>query len=211
MDYAAKFFKDYLGNDSILNLKKYVAQKFPNYPPATLTAVKAPLSERSKYTKERLNNISVQRMKYEKSKQSTEIGSKLFLKLPSTYGEMISLTDLKSKYILVDLWANWCKPCREQVPNLKAALDKYKENLKIYAVSIDTNHSAWRKAIKQDRTKDFIHVIGSDENRKKVEAVEVLGIERIPRNFLLDRNCRIIAKDLHDEQLMQTLDSLERQ
>lgn len=205
------FFKDYLGNDSLLNFKKYVAQKFPNYPPATLTAVKAPLSERSKYTKERLNYISVQRMKYEKSKQSTEIGSKLFLKLPSNYGEMISLTDLKSKYILVDLWASWCKPCREQVPNLKAALDKYKENLKIYAVSIDTNHSAWRKAIEQDRTKDFIHVIGSDENRKKVEAVEVLGIERIPRNFLLDRNCRIIAKDLHDEQLMQTLDSLERQ
>lgn len=205
------FFKDYLGNDSIQKLREYVAQKFSDFPPAVLNFSNPPLSERSKRTKQRLNEIFAQRKKYEKSKQSTETGSKLELKLPAVNGETISLTDLKSKYIFLDIWASWCKPCRAQVPYLKAVLKKYQKDLIIYAVSIDTNHSAWRKAIEQDKTQEFIHVIGSDEQRKKVKAVEVLGIERIPRNFLLDRNCRIIAKDLHDEQLMQTLDSLERQ
>ena len=57
----------------------------------------------------------------------------------------------------------------------------------------------------------FPLMIGTDSDRRSVRSVEVLDIERIPRNFLLDRNCRIIAKDLLDEQLMQTLDSLERQ
>lgn len=65
--------------------------------------------------------------------------------------------------------------------------------------------------MEQDKTPEFIHVIGSDQERKKVEAVEALGIERIPKNFLLDRNCRIIAKDLLDDELMQTLDSLTKQ
>ena len=133
------------------------------------------------------------------------------LKLPNANGELISLSDLKSKYIFLDIWASWCKPCRAQTPYLKAVLEKYKKDLKVYAVSIDTNHSAWRKAMEQDKTPEFIHVIGSDQERKKVEAVEALGIERIPKNFLLDRNCRIIAKDLLDDELMQTLDSLTKQ
>ena len=94
---------------------------------------------------------------------------------------------------------------------VKKVAKKYHNNINIYTVSIDANRSAWKKAIEQDKTQDFIHVIGTDSDRRSVRSVEVLDIERIPRNFLLDRNCRIIAKDLLDEQLMQTLDSLERQ
>lgn len=206
------FFKDSLSRDSLRSLREYVAQKFPNYPPAALTYSNAPtLSERTKSTQKRLNEISRQREIYENSKHTTRIGSRITLQLPSLKGDNIALSDLKSKYIFVDIWASWCKPCRAQTPYLKKVLNKYQNNIKIYAVSIDANHSAWKKAVEQDKTQDFIHVIGTDSDRRKVPSVEVLGIERIPRNFLLDRNCRIIAKDLLDEQLMQTLDSLERQ
>lgn len=205
------FFKDSIGNDSLQVLKKYVTLKFPDYPIGITTNTTSPaLSERTQKTRQRLNEIFAQRRIYERSKVNTQIGSKLSLKLRDTNGNPISLSDLKSKYIFLDIWASWCKPCRAQIPYLKIALKKYQKSLIIYAVSIDTNHSEWRKAIEQDKTQEFIHVIGSDEQRKKIEAVEILGIERIPRNFLLDHNCRIIAKDLHDEQLMQTLDSLTK-
>lgn len=205
------FFKDSIGNDSLQILKKYVTQKFSDYPPTVAVSVPHELSERTLKTQQRLNEISVQRKRYEQSKVNTKIGGKLSLKLPNANGELISLSDLKSKYIFLDIWASWCKPCRAQTPYLKAVLEKYKKDLKVYAVSIDTNHSAWKKAMEQDKTQEFIHVIGSDQERKKVEAVEALGIERIPKNFLLDRNCRIIAKDLLDDELMQTLDSLTKQ
>lgn len=206
------FFKDSLSKDSLQSLREYIARKFPGYPPAALTYGNSPtLSERTKSTRKRLNEISKQRTIYEKSKQSTRIGSRITLQLPSLNGEKIALSDLKSKYIFVDIWASWCKPCRAQTPYLKKVLNKHQNNIKIYAVSIDENHSAWEKAVEQDKTQNFIHVIGTDKDRRRTQSVEVLGIERIPRNFLLDRNCRIIAKDLLNEQLMQTLDSLERQ
>ena len=147
----------------------------------------------------KVNEIDIKREKYERTKQSTQIGSKLSLKLPSITEEEISLSDLKSKFIFVDIWASWCKPCRAQIPYIKEVLKKYPNDIKIYAVSIDIGHNTWRNAIEKD------------QDRRNVRSVEVLGIERIPRNFLLDRNCRIIAKDLHDEQLMQTLDSLTKQ
>ena len=97
------------------------------------------------------------------------------------------------------------------IESFSEVLKKYPNDIKIYAVSIDIGHNTWRNAIEKDQTQEFIHVIGTDQDRRNVRSVEVLGIERIPRNFLLDRNCRIIAKDLHDEQLMQTLDSLTKQ
>ena len=206
------FFKDSLTVDSLQALREYIALKFPNYPAAALTYENAPVqSERTQYPRRRLNEIDIKREKYERTKQSTQIGSKLSLKLPSITEEEISLSDLKSKFIFVDIWASWCKPCRAQIPYIKEVLKKYPNDIKIYAVSIDIGHNTWRNAIEKDQTQEFIHVIGTDQDRRNVRSVEVLGIERIPRNFLLDRNCRIIAKDLHDEQLMQTLDSLTKQ
>lgn len=206
------FFKDSLSTDSLQALREYIARKFPNYPPAALTYGKATdQSDQSKYAQRRLNEISEQRKEYERTKQSTRIGSKLSLKLPSITEEEISLSDLNSKYIFVDIWASWCKPCRAQVPFLKDVIKKYPNDIKIYAISIDIGHNAWKSAIEKDKSQEFIHVIGTDQDRRIVRSVEVLGIKRIPRNFLLDRNCRIIAKDLHDDQLMQTLDSLMQQ
>lgn len=206
------FFKDSLTVDSLQALREYIALKFPNYPAAALTYENAPVqSERTQYTRRRLNEIDIKREKYERTKQSTQIGSKLSLKLPSVTEEEIALSDLKSKFIFVDIWASWCKPCRAQIPYIKEVLKKYPNDIKIYAVSIDIGHNTWRSAIEKDQTQEFIHVIGTDQDRRNVRSVEVLGIERIPRNFLLDRNYRIIAKDLYDEQLMQTLDSLTKQ
>lgn len=91
---------------------------------------------------------------------------------------------------------------------MKKALNEYPENLSIYAVSIDRNHELWKKAIKKDSLQNFIHVIGTDNNRKILKEVEDLGVERIPKSFLLDKNRKIIAKDLHDGRLLEVLDSL---
>lgn len=95
-----------------------------------------------------------------------------------------------------------------QFPHIKQALSKYSEDLKVYAISIDYNHDLWKEAIKKDSLQSFIHVIGTNNNRRILKEVEDLGVERIPKSFLLDKNHRIIAKDLHDGRLIEVLDSL---
>lgn len=206
------FFNDIINSDSTENIRKYLAQKFPNDPRTALDYTSnTKQTEKGIYSTGRLNEIKREKEIYKKSKQTTRKGNKLVLNLDGLKGEKIPLSDLDSKYILVDIWASWCMPCRKQFPYIKKALNKYSNELKVYAVSIDRNHNSWRKAIEKDNIQSFIHVIGTNNNRQKLSEVEALGTERIPRNFLLDKKHRIIAVDLHDNQLIETLDSLMQQ
>ena len=120
----------------------------------------------------------------------------------------VSLATLNTDYILVDFWASWCKPCRQEIPYIKQALGKYENDLSVYAISIDEKHQAWRKAIEQDSTQVFHHVIGTYSNGQPSRLLKRLNVKSIPANFLLDKNKRIIAKNLRGKELIQTLDSL---
>ena len=86
--------------------------------------------------------------------------------------------------------------------------EKYAGSLTVYAISIDLNHTLWKEAIAKDGTKEFVHVTGANNLREVVPEVRLLGIERIPRNFLLDKQKKIIAVDLTGDELMQRMDSL---
>ena len=118
------------------------------------------------------------------------------------------MATLNTDYILVDFWASWCKPCRQEIPYIKQALGKYENDLSVYAISIDEKHQAWRKAIEQDSTQVFHHVIGTYSNGQPSRLLKRLNVKSIPANFLLDKNKRIIAKNLRGKELIQTLDSL---
>lgn len=204
------FFTEQLGKETTQTMRENVARKFPNDPRASLNyGNNKRQTERGIQTVQRLKEIEKERLNYQKNKQINAIGNTLNLNLYRIDGEKASLAGLDdNKYTYIDIWASWCKPCLAQFPYIKEALDKYPKEVQIYAISIDYNHNLWKKAVERDSLQNFIHVIGTDNNRKILKEVEDLGVERIPKSFLLDKNRKIIAKDLHDGRLLEVLDSL---
>lgn len=125
------------------------------------------------------------------------------INLPTPEGQTFSLASLKGKYVLVDFWASWCGPCRAENPNVVAAYQKYKDkNFTILGVSLDDNKEKWQQAIKADEL-SWTHV--SDLKRWASIAARDYGIESIPANFLVDKEGKIIARDLRGPALEQKL------
>lgn len=136
------------------------------------------------------------------------VGNKIDLSFSNLKGIKVPIAINEESYIFVDFWASWCKPCRNEMPSIKKLAKQYENKLSVYSVSIDSDHQAWQKAIEEDSTQLFQHVIGTYSNGQPTKLLQQLNIKMIPANFLIDNNQCIIAKDLHGERLMQVLDSL---
>ncbi|MGE5518762.1 MAG: thioredoxin-like domain-containing protein [Candidatus Dadabacteria bacterium] len=115
----------------------------------------------------------------------------------------VSLSSFKGKYVLVDFWASWCKPCRMENPNVVKAFNKFKsKNFTILSVSLDQAKDKWLDAIKQDNL-NWTHV--SDLQQWNNSVAVMYHITSIPQNFLVDPNGKIVAKDLRGEELEKAL------
>ncbi len=120
--------------------------------------------------------------------------------LPTPDGDTISLSSTRGSIVLLDFWASWCAPCRQESPNLVKAYNLYnKKGFQIYQVSLDKTKEAWMKGINDDHLDKWIHV--SDIQYWNSVVVPLYKIESIPANFLLDKEGRIIASNLRGEQL----------
>lgn len=120
-----------------------------------------------------------------------------------TTGQMLSLSSLRGRYVLVDFWASWCGPCRQENPNVVSNFKKYfEEGFTIFGVSLDKDKAKWKQAIDKDGL-SWYHV--SDLKGWSSEAGFTYNIRSIPANLLLDRNGVVIAKNLRGEALGQKL------
>lgn len=109
---------------------------------------------------------------------------------PDTAGNMVSLEDFRGQYVYIDIWASWCRPCLQQIPQLKALKEKYKnQNIEIISVSIDEEKDSWKQMLDQ---KDLGGTQLLAEEGFKSSICQDYKISGIPRFILIDKKGRII-------------------
>lgn len=121
------------------------------------------------------------------------------ISLPSPDGKEIALSSLKGKLVLIDFWASWCGPCRKEMPNVVKIYSKFKnKGFEIYGVSLDQDKEKWMEAI----TKDGINWPQvSDLKYWDNVAAKIYNVQGIPYTVLIDKDGKIIAKNLRGQEL----------
>ncbi|HLV41520.1 MAG TPA: TlpA disulfide reductase family protein [Brumimicrobium sp.] len=111
-------------------------------------------------------------------------------------GKMVALSDYKGKLVLLDFWASWCGPCRQENPNIVEAYNKYKngkftngKGFVVLSVSLDRAEEPWKNAIVKDNLKWDGHVWD-----KSGEVTNKYGVRSIPHSFLIDGDGKIVAQ-----------------
>ncbi|WP_066628209.1 TlpA disulfide reductase family protein [Labilibacter marinus] len=142
--------------------------------------------------------------KAEEAAKATEIGAIApDFTLETVDGEKVALSSLKGNYLLVDFWASWCKPCRAENPNVVKAYGEYaSKGFDILSVSLDRDAAAWKKAIGDDGL-TWTQVLDADGS-----VANSYGVTGIPFTLLLDKEGKIVAKNLRGPALEEKLAEL---
>jgi len=120
-------------------------------------------------------------------------------------GKQVSLADYRGKYVLVDFWASWCGPCRQENPNVTKVYNDYKtKNFDILGVSLDNEKARekWLKAIADDQ---LAWTQVSDLKGWQNDVAVQYHVQAIPQNFLVDPTGKIVATNLRGDDLRATL------
>lgn len=138
------------------------------------------------------------------------------INLPDKNGNPFTLSTQRGNLVLLEFWASWCKPCREDNPKIVALHNKYKNTtfqnagkLQFVSISLDTDKEKWLEAIKEDNLAWEYHI--SDLLGWKSAAADSFGVSYIPSSFLIDPNGIIIGKNLKPRDLDKLLATLAKQ
>ena len=126
-------------------------------------------------------------------KQSKVGGAAPEFTVKDIYGKLLSLNDYKeNKFVLIDFWASWCAPCREELPYIKELYKKYsKEGFEVISITQDKDLEAWKTAILKDKIESWRHFSIKENNDSILKDYFVNGI---PHKILIDKNGKIIGK-----------------
>lgn len=177
---AALFSLQFLNNEEEFEFLKEISEKFNTNLP------------NSSYTKSLVTQVN-------KMKRLAVGSMAPEISLPDPDGNIITLSSFKGKYVMVDFWAAWCRPCRQENPNVVRMYNEYNsQGFEVLGVSFDRKKDAWVKAIADDKL-NWTQV--SDLKYFQSEAALTYNISSIPATYLVGPDGKIIAKGLRGPQL----------
>ncbi|WP_400190847.1 TlpA family protein disulfide reductase [Hymenobacter sp. B81] len=183
--YVTATFLSGVGSDEALadSVTEYAARRWPALP----------------YTQ--------QLLRYQAARRATAVGQPApEVQLPGPDGQLQLLSSLRGQYVVLDFWASWCGPCRTENAHLVQLRQQYRaKGFEVFSVSVDENKEAWTTAIRQDGLQ-WVQVL--DAAGENSVAANRYNVYQYPTSFLLDRQGRIIAKDLRGKALDDKLAEL---
>ena len=118
-------------------------------------------------------------------------------------GNVVQLSSFAGKYVLLDFWASWCPPCRQESPTLVRLYNAFKDkNFTIISISVDDNKEKWLAAVQKD---GLVWPNVSELDGWKSPLATLYNVSAIPNSFLLDKEAKIIAKNLRGKDLESKL------
>lgn len=139
--------------------------------------------------------------------KKTRIGSFIStIEMPNSSDELINLNDIRGTYTLIDFWASWCPPCRTESKLLHELYSSYNsKGFEIYGISLDSDKSRWIKAMEKDNR--FWANVSTNEGFDTPVAQDY-GIAALPKNILIDSTGKIIAVNIHGQELKEKITRL---
>ena len=203
-------------SDDYLCLVKTAYNRFPTYYPLQLEyrdGEWAPASENSAKANKLIRSIERNRIMQNRMNISKEdtltIGQKLDLTLVDSVGKQQQLTSFAGKYVLLEIWASWCLPCIQAMPNIIHAQNVFYDDIVCCAITIDKDSHSWKRCIEKEGLQRLHHFKGTDEKGDIYDELKrLISKGTIPQNYLLDGEGRIIAINIYGEDLIKKFEEL---